>query len=78
MLRQHCADVGRNYDEIEKTAQIRYDLGPNGENVQRTIENLHALSELGFSVAHGGLRDVSKARQLDLFAERIIPALANF
>ena len=78
VLRQHCADVGRNYDEIEKTAQTRYDLGPNGENVQRTIENLHALSELGFTVAHGGLRDVSKARQFDLFTERIIPALENF
>jgi F420-dependent oxidoreductase-like protein len=78
VLRQHCAAVGRNYDDIEKTAQTRYDLGPNGENTQRTIENLHALSELGFSVAHGGLRNISKPRQLDLFAERIIPALANF
>ena len=75
VLRQHCADVGRNYDEIEKTAQTRFDLGENGENVQRTVENAHALSELGFTVAHGSLLGVSKARQLDFFAERVIPAL---
>jgi F420-dependent oxidoreductase-like protein len=78
VLRQHCADVGRNYDEIEKTAQVRFDLGADGDNVQQTIENLHELSELGFTVAHGTLLGVSRARQFDLFAERIIPALAAF
>jgi F420-dependent oxidoreductase-like protein len=78
VLRQHCADLGRDYDEIEKTAQTRYNLGENGENVQETIERLHALSEMGFSVAHGTLIGVSKPRQFDLFAERIIPALEKF
>jgi len=78
VLRGHCADVGRNYDEIEKTAQTRFDLGENGEHVQRTIEQLHYASELGFSVAHGSLLGVSKARQQDFFLERIIPALEKF
>src|SRR5262249_56850906 len=41
VLRQHCANEGRDYDEIEKTAQTRYDLGENGENVNKTIEHLH-------------------------------------
>jgi F420-dependent oxidoreductase-like protein len=78
VLRQHCADVGRDYDEIEKTAQVRFDLGPAGENVQQTIESLHALSDLGFTVAHGTLLNVSNARTFDLFAERIVPALDKF
>ena len=78
VLRQHCADVGRDYDEIEKTAQTRFDLGENGEHVQRTIEQLHYASELGFTVAHGSLLGVSKARQQDFFLERIIPALEKF
>ena len=78
VLRGHCADVGRNYDEIEKTAQTRFDLGENGEHVQRTIEQLHHASELGFTVAHGSLLGVSKARQQDFFLERIIPALEKF
>jgi len=78
VLRQHCADLGRNYDEIEKTAQTRFNLGENGEHVQQTIERLHGLSELGFTVAHGSLIGVSKSRQFDLFAERIIPALDAF
>jgi hypothetical protein len=78
VLREHCANEGRDYDEIEKTGQTRFDLGENGENVNQTIESLHAISELGFTVAHGSLIDVSKNRQFDLFAERIIPALERF
>src|SRR6201997_3896096 len=33
VLREHCVTEGRNYDEIEKTAQTRFNLGENGENV---------------------------------------------
>jgi F420-dependent oxidoreductase-like protein len=78
VLRQHCADAGRNYDEIEKTVQVRYDLGPRGENVSATIEQLHALAESGFTVAHGSLRRVSEPGVLDMFAERIVPAIEKF
>jgi len=78
VLREHCVTEGRDYGEIEKTAQTRFDLGENGENVQRTIESLHEVAELGFTVAHGSLLGVSKNRQFDLFAERIIPALEKF
>ena len=73
VLREHCATEGRDYSAIEKTAQTRFDLGENGENVQRTIESLHEVAELGFTVAHGSLLGVSKNRQFDLFAERISP-----
>jgi F420-dependent oxidoreductase-like protein len=78
VLRQHCADEGRDYAEIEKTAQYRYDLGEKGENVSQTIEHLHRLAELGFTQAHGSLRGVSTPGQLDLLAERVIPAAEKF
>ncbi len=78
VLRQHCADVGRDYDEIEKTAQTRYDLGEQGENVNQVIEQLHRIAELGFTQVHGGLLRVSQPGQLDLLAERVIPAVAKF
>ena len=78
VLRQHCLNEGRDYDEIEKTAQTRYDLGENGENVNRTIEQLHQVAELGFSQVHGSLLGVSKPAQLDLLAEKVIPAVEKF
>jgi F420-dependent oxidoreductase-like protein len=76
VLRDHCARLGRDYDEIEKTAQLRFDLGPRGEHVERTIEHLHELADLGIQVAHGALADVSKPGTLELMAERVIPAAA--
>src|SRR5215470_13857592 len=78
VLREHCAAEGRDYDAIEKTVQVRYDLGENGERVEQTIEQLHELSELGFTVAHGTLARVGTPRPLELMAERVIPAIEKF
>jgi F420-dependent oxidoreductase-like protein len=78
VLREHCVNEGRDYDEIEKTAMTRFDLGENGEHVSQTIERLHALAEAGFGVAHGSMTNVSKPGQLDLLAERVIPAAEKF
>jgi F420-dependent oxidoreductase-like protein len=78
VLRQHCAAEGRDYDTIEKTVQVRYDLGENGERVEQTIEHLHELSELGFTQAHGTVARVGTLRPLDLMAERVIPAVEKF
>jgi F420-dependent oxidoreductase-like protein len=78
VLREHCANEGRDYDEIEKTAQTRFNLGLDGENVNQTIEQIHALDEAGFSVAHGSLINVSVPGQLDLLTEQVIPAIEKF
>ncbi len=78
VLRGHCAAEGRDYAAIEKTVQVRYDLGENGERVEQTIEHLHELSELGFTVAHGTLARVGTLRPLELMAERVIPAIEKF
>ena len=78
VLREHCVNEGRDYAEIEKTAQTRFDLGSNGENINKTIEQLHAISEAGFGVAHGSMTNVSKPGQLDLLAEQVIPAAEKF
>ncbi|HEX5512019.1 MAG TPA: LLM class F420-dependent oxidoreductase, partial [Actinomycetales bacterium] len=60
-----------------KTAQVRFDLGQRGEHVERTIEHLHELAELGIEVAHGTLAGVSRPGTLQLMGERVIPAVAS-
>src|SRR6201999_1191146 len=37
VLREHCEREGRDYDEIEKTAAFKFDLGPKGEHVDETL-----------------------------------------
>lgn len=77
VLREHCERLGRDYDEIEKTVQTRFDLGPNGEHLQQTVEHLHELSELGVEVAHGTLARVSEPGTLELVGERLVPAVSH-
>ena len=78
MLRQHCANEGRDYDEIEKTAQTRFDLGENGENVNQVIEQLHRGGRAGLRPGPRLAARVSQPGQLDLLAERVIPAVEKF
>jgi len=77
VLREHCQREGRDYDQIEKTVQTRFDLGQRGEHVDQTIEHLHQLAALGFQVAHGTVADVGSIRPLELMVEQVLPALAS-
>ncbi len=37
VLRRHCADLGRDYDEIEKTVMMPFAPGKNGEDVEEML-----------------------------------------
>jgi len=46
--------------------------------VEKVIEQLHELAELGVQVAHGAVVGVGSLRPLELMAERVIPAMSKF
>jgi F420-dependent oxidoreductase-like protein len=75
VLKKHCDDVGRDYDEIEKTAMLRMDLGEKNERVGETIEDLRKLHAQGFSVGHGGLRGAWDTKKFEIYQKEIIPAI---
>jgi alkanesulfonate monooxygenase len=78
VLRAHCDAVGRDYDEIEKTAMMHFDVGENGENVDAILQQLQQLASLGVTEAHGRVVNVSAIKPLELIGERIIPVAAAF
>jgi F420-dependent oxidoreductase-like protein len=78
VLRAHCADVGRDYDDIEKTVMFHLNPGPNGENVDDALERLQALAALGVTHVHGSLPDVATLKAIELIGERVIPQAAAF
>ncbi|GIF17682.1 F420-dependent oxidoreductase-like protein [Actinoplanes tereljensis] len=73
VLKAHCDDVGRDYDEIEKTVMYRFDL--SAQTPGQIIEDLSGLAKLGFTVGHGGVRNVYDTNQLEIFRKEIIPAV---
>jgi alkanesulfonate monooxygenase len=78
VLRQHCADVGRDYDEIEKTVISPLDLGPNGEKADELLEQMRGYAALGISHVHGMIPGAEAIRPLELFGELIIPEARKF
>jgi alkanesulfonate monooxygenase len=78
VLRGHCEDVGRDYDDIAKTVMLPIDPGQHGEHVDAVLAHLQDLAALGVSHVHSRVGDGSDPSWLELFGERIIPEAARF
>ncbi len=78
ILREHCAAIGRPYEEIEKTTLSSYRLTRDGRNGSTTptalLEHLAQLAELGIDQAIFSLQNVSDLEPFDLLATEVVPA----
>ena len=77
VLRAHCDDVGRDYDEIEKTAIFRFDVGKDGSEVGAVIDQLGSFAESGIQTVIAGVHEDYSLTPLEIIGERIIPAVAS-
>ncbi|HZY76910.1 MAG TPA: LLM class F420-dependent oxidoreductase [Jatrophihabitantaceae bacterium] len=78
VLRQHCADVGRDYGEIEKTVMMPLDPGAQGEKVDDLLGELQRLAKLGVQHVHGSVPDVASMSRLEVLGERVVGEAAAF
>jgi F420-dependent oxidoreductase-like protein len=78
VLREHCEQEGRDYDEIEKTAVFRFDLGDRGERIDETLTQLKQLSEMGIQAVFGMVAGAESITPVKLMGREIIPAAAEF
>jgi F420-dependent oxidoreductase-like protein len=78
VLRGHCDDLGRDYDEIEKTVMGPLDPGLEGEKIPGMIEDMRRLASLGITHYHGSIPDVASITPIELLGERVIPVIAEF
>ena len=77
VLRGHCADVGRDYDAIEKTVMFGLDPGEKGEKVDELLAQLERLAGLGISEAHGWVPRVHEIEPLKILGREVVPAIAE-
>jgi alkanesulfonate monooxygenase len=78
VLRRHCEDVGRDYDDIEKTVIYAFDPGADGERVDRVLEDLRALADAGVQVAHGRVEGVPDTAAIEILGEKVVPVVADW
>lgn len=79
VLKRHCDDVGRNYDEIERTVLAPFNAGVGGVTVSDVIANCRTLAGLGIHhVIFTGVPNVHDLTPLELIGREVIPAVAEF
>jgi alkanesulfonate monooxygenase len=78
VLRGHCATVGRDYDDIEKTVMTGLDPGQDGEKIDALLGKLRGFADLGIQQVHGSLPDVATLRPLQLLGEKVVPEIAGW
>lgn len=77
VLRGHCEDVGRDYEEIERTALGTVNLGGDGMTEDEVIGLCRELNEAGIQHLIFNMPNVHEIRPLEAFGDRIIPAVAE-
>ncbi|MEI7848674.1 MAG: LLM class F420-dependent oxidoreductase [Chloroflexota bacterium] len=78
VLQQHCADLGRDYNQIEKTALASAYLAPGKMSVDDILKQCQALSDLGFTQVIFNMPNVHELDPLEIFRNEIIPVVAQY
>jgi F420-dependent oxidoreductase-like protein len=78
VLRRHCENEGRDYDEIEKTCAFAFDVGEDGEKAGELIEQVRWLSGIGVETVIGVVPNVDRITPLEIIGREVVPAVADF
>ena len=79
ILEGHCADVGRDYDEIERTTlqsvAVDADAGHGTESAARVVDHFGELGDAGAQHIICNVRDAHDLAKLELLGRDVIPQL---
>jgi alkanesulfonate monooxygenase SsuD/methylene tetrahydromethanopterin reductase-like flavin-dependent oxidoreductase (luciferase family) len=73
VLRERCAEVGRPFEEIERTNLARVDLST--QSPAQVIDSFGALAEVGVQHVIFGLADVSDVSNIETLGRDVLPAV---
>ncbi len=78
VLRERCEEIGRPYDEIERTSIVPLiDLGPHGEKCGEFLELLGELAGAGIQAVYGTLNGVDPRDAIEIAGRDVIPRAAT-
>ncbi len=78
VLKRHCDDVGRDYDEIEKTALGFVMLGAGGMSPADLIGMCRGLAGAGIDTFIFSIGNVHDITPIETIGREVIPAVADF
>ena len=77
VLRRHCDTEGTDYDAIEKTCTIFFDVGARGEKAPVLVKALGSLSKLGIQTVIGPVIGAETITPLEIMGRTVIPEVTG-
>jgi F420-dependent oxidoreductase-like protein len=77
VLKRHCDDLGRPYDEIERTVLSTAHLAPSRMTCKDVVAKGREFAALGFQHLIFNMPNVHEIKPLEQFGAEIIPELAG-
>ncbi len=76
VLKKHCEDIGRDYDEIEKTILVGAGLTDKDSSVNKTVSKIKSYVDLGFHhVILNGLNEINLVQKA---SQEVLPAVIDY
>jgi F420-dependent oxidoreductase-like protein len=75
VLRRHCEEIGRPFDEIERTALGAIDVGPDGMSPREVIEYCRNMRDAGIQHLIFSLARVHEITPIEIMGKEVIPAV---
>jgi F420-dependent oxidoreductase-like protein len=78
ILKQHCEDVGRDYNEIDKTVIFPASMGPDIIDAAALVDSCRMLAGLGFQhVIFPGVPRIHEITPVQEIGRQVIPEVAG-
>ncbi|HSB88620.1 MAG TPA: LLM class F420-dependent oxidoreductase [Anaerolineales bacterium] len=78
VLRRHCDDVGRPYDEIERTALATIAFDRSKASASRMIEDCRRWAQAGIQHLIFSMANVHEVGLLESLGREVVPVVAEF
>jgi alkanesulfonate monooxygenase len=77
-LKHFCNNVGRNYEEIERTVLATIKLAPNAMKASEIIDFCQGLAKIDIQHVIFNMPNVHEITPLKQFGEEIVPTVTEF
>jgi alkanesulfonate monooxygenase SsuD/methylene tetrahydromethanopterin reductase-like flavin-dependent oxidoreductase (luciferase family) len=77
VLKKHCEEIGRPYDEIERTALGQINLGPGGMSIADLLATCRSLADVGIQHFIFSLVNDYEVTPIEVIGREVIPAVAG-
>jgi F420-dependent oxidoreductase-like protein len=78
VLRRHCDEAGRPYDQIERTAVGSIDLGPSAMSPREAVDYCRSMGDAGIQHLIVSMPRVHEISPIEVMAKEVIPSVSAF